>query len=135
MLLTEHKPLSLAWHYRQTELGFGQFLARALAEELAPLADLAGFSLMAGPALLEVRPQGTDKGTALRQFIAAQGPFDCVLALSDNPSGEALLAALPAAAWAMRLGPVGGSTRAQAILPSMRHGLSWLQQLAAARQG
>ena len=33
-----------------------------------------------------------------------------------------------------RLGRISGSTRAQAILPSARHGLSWLMQLAAARQ-
>ena len=129
----EQRPVSLVWHYRRTEPGFGQFLARALRQELEPLAATAGLSVLPGHRAVEVRPRGTDKGTALRHFLAHRGPFDFVLAIGDDRRDEAMFAHLGDAAWTVRVGPVDGPTQARARLTSPVQVLAWLQQLTAAR--
>lgn len=69
-LLLEDKGLTLALHYRQAPER-QETARRAVAEAVA---DHPGFSVMAGKMVLEVKPAGTDKGSALRAFMA-QPPF------------------------------------------------------------
>ncbi|MGE5469691.1 MAG: trehalose-phosphatase [Bacteroidota bacterium] len=70
-LLLEDKGLTLALHYRQApELGEQ---LRHLLELLVAEAD-AGLTVQAGKCVVEVRPAGIDKGTAVREYLA-EPPF------------------------------------------------------------
>jgi trehalose 6-phosphate phosphatase len=68
-LLVEDKPAGVALHYR---------LAPERAEEadafLEALAERSGFVLQRGKMVAELRPQGSDKGAALRRLMA-EPPF------------------------------------------------------------
>ncbi|MFZ1908346.1 MAG: trehalose-phosphatase, partial [Burkholderiales bacterium] len=70
-LLLEDKGYSLALHYRLAPQLEGE--ARALVGEV--LAELgAGFELQRGKMVLELRPGGRDKGSAIAEFMA-EAPF------------------------------------------------------------
>jgi len=59
----------------------------ALAAVDGPLRELAareGLEVVAGSYARELRPAGTDKGTALRDLVAARGPGGAVLVLGDD---------------------------------------------------
>jgi trehalose 6-phosphate phosphatase len=69
-LLLEDKGAALALHYRQAPQL--EPVARHAVDDL--LAAHPGFTVLAGKMVFEVKPQGADKGSALRTFMA-QAPF------------------------------------------------------------
>ncbi len=70
-MFIEDKEVTLALHYRLLE-DDGLPAARVAALDAAAAA--AGFGLLHGKKVLELKPAGTDKGTALRGFMA-KPPF------------------------------------------------------------
>ncbi len=68
-LLLEDKGATIALHYR-TAPQLAALVHRTLRRSLAHGADYAGYELQAGKMLLEVRPEGRDKGTAIDDFMA-----------------------------------------------------------------
>ena len=70
-LLLEDKGLSFALHYRQAPRLAG-YLHRLLARLVAEAGS--GSSLQKGKFILEVKPDGTDKGTAIEEFLC-EPPF------------------------------------------------------------
>jgi len=70
-LLLEDKGMSVGLHYRHAPEREAEILA--LARQLEQAAD-SKLTLLAGKALAEFRPVGTDKGTAIARFCAAP-PF------------------------------------------------------------
>ena len=70
-LLLENKGLSLALHYRQAPRLAG-YLHRLMLRLVAEAGG--GLSLQKGKRVLEVKPGGVDKGTAIEQFLG-EPPF------------------------------------------------------------
>jgi trehalose 6-phosphate phosphatase len=70
-MFIEDKEVTLALHYRLLEEDTLPALPVAQVEAAAAV---AGFSLLHGKKVLELKPAGTDKGTALRAFMA-RPPF------------------------------------------------------------
>ncbi|HEX8579788.1 MAG TPA: trehalose-phosphatase [Allosphingosinicella sp.] len=69
-LLVEEKPASVALHFRRAPERAAE--AEALA---ATLAERSGLAVQPGKMVVELRPQGADKGDALRRLMTEQ-PFD-----------------------------------------------------------
>lgn len=70
-LLVEDKGATVALHYRQNP----GLEADVLAFADAQLAALSGISVQRGKMVAEIRPEGSDKGSIIRTFMAEQ-PFD-----------------------------------------------------------
>jgi trehalose 6-phosphate phosphatase len=68
-LLVEDKPAGVALHYR-----LAPARERAVGDFLADLADRSGLALQRGKMVAELRPEGTDKGAAVRRLMA-EPPF------------------------------------------------------------
>ncbi len=66
-MFIEDKEVTLALHYRLLE---EPTLPAARVAEVEAEATAAGFSLLHGKKVLELKPAGTDKGSALRAFMA-----------------------------------------------------------------
>jgi trehalose 6-phosphate phosphatase len=68
-VLLEEKGYSLALHYRQAPKE--GMAARAVTEAaVAPFED--GYHVLRGNMVLEIKPRGTDKGTAIRSLLESQ---------------------------------------------------------------
>jgi trehalose 6-phosphate phosphatase len=69
-LLLEAKPASVALHFRQAP----QLAGESLAIMRTILEQVTGFTLIEGKMVIEARPQGTSKGTAIMAFMD-EAPF------------------------------------------------------------
>jgi len=107
----EEKPAGLVWHYRQVEPGFGGWQARELGQHLAEAFANSALEVLHGSKVIEVRPQGFDKGRAFRVLQERLGPFDFVLAAGDDRTDEDMFGALPVNAWSIKIG--AGPTHAR----------------------
>jgi trehalose 6-phosphate phosphatase len=87
----EDKGTALAVHTRQTADPDGAL--RLLREPLAKLATEAGLGIEPGKAVLEIRPTGTDKGSALTALVAERGAWS-VLFCGDDLGDLAAFAAV-----------------------------------------
>lgn len=126
-VLLEDKRHTLALHYRQAPLAGEQVQAQAQAwlEEIGP-----GWCLQQGKAVVELRPDGMDKGSALLA-LSQRPPFAgrCPLVLGDDLTDE------DAFAMARRLGGeavlVGNrpATQARWRLPDPAAARAWLRGL------
>lgn len=72
-LLLEDKGLSLALHYRQAPQ-LAAYAHRVLRKLVHGRSDAAALQLLKGKRVLEVKPAGFDKGTAIEAFMA-ESPF------------------------------------------------------------
>ena len=91
----EEKTAGLAWHYRLVDPYLGVALARELRVHLVRHFAQAPVSILAGRKVLEMRPQGIDKGTAVRDFLGLFRPEQVIGAAGDDRTDEDLFAALP----------------------------------------
>lgn len=99
----EDKRLAVAVHYRQAP-DRGGMVHALLAAAAAPFPDL---HLVAGKMVVEVKPRGVDKGTALLNFLA-RPPFSHrvpVMIGDDVTDEDAFRAALSAGGRAIKVGP------------------------------
>lgn len=131
-VLLEDKGASLALHYRAVP-EVGDFLRR-LAEDL--VAESAGaLELMPGKAVYEIRPAGSDKGTALHAFMQ-RPPFAGrrPLVVGDDLTDEyAFAAALAAGGSAVKVGD--GATRAPWRIATPKAVREWLAGRLSAGNG
>jgi trehalose 6-phosphate phosphatase len=87
----EDKTHSLAVHTRNAADSRGAF--DTLAGQLGALADELGLELVPGRYALELRPPGTDKGSALRALVAERGARSVLYAgddVGDLPAYDAV---------------------------------------------
>jgi len=93
-IAVEDKRLSLALHYRLAP-EHGESLRRAVAALRAQAAPGA-FDILEGKAVIEVKPPGFDKGTALRELMG-HAPFAGrrPVFIGDDITDEAAFAVLP----------------------------------------
>ncbi len=121
-LLLEDKGAALALHYRRTPQ-LAAHLHRTLRRSLAP--D-DGYALQPGKLLLEVRPEGRDKGTAIDDFMG-EAPFAGRLPVfvGDDLTDEHGFAAVERlGGWTVKVG--AGRTAARFRLPDPAAVGAWL---------
>ena len=121
-LLLEDKGASIALHYRaipELESLVHETLMREVHEE-------DGYELQPGKMLLEVRPEGRDKGTAIHDFMG-EHPFAGRLPVfvGDDLTDEHGFAAVEKlGGWSVKVGP--GQTAARFRLPDTAAVRKWL---------
>jgi len=121
-LLIEDKGAAIALHYRALPELASQ-LHKAVAESLR---EGEGYLLQPGKMLLEVRPEGRDKGTAIDDFMA-ESPFAGKLPVfvGDDLTDEHGFAAVERlGGWTVKVGP--GRTVARFRLPHPAAVQRWL---------
>lgn len=132
-LLVEDKGASLALHYRQAPQ-LASHVHRTISTALAEFPDSA-IRLQPGKRLVEVRPDGRDKGTAISDFLR-EAPFAGrrPVFVGDDVGDEHGFAVI------RRFGGVGvkvgpGPTRAGHRLPDVAAVRTWLAALLDDRSG
>jgi trehalose 6-phosphate synthase/phosphatase len=129
----EEKTAGLAWHYRAAAHQLGALRARELRLNLIPLLSRAPVSVMSGRKVVEIRPQGIDKGTAVQFLLGKELGNMTVVAAGDDRTDEDLFAALPPSALTLCAGPA--PTRAKYRLAGPEQVRSFLRRFIARRTG
>ena len=124
-LLLEDKGAAIALHYRSAPQ-LAAIVHRTLRRSLRNGADYAGYALQAGKMLVEVRPEGRDKGTAIDDFMAEE-PFAGRLPVfvGDDLTDEHGFAVVERlGGWTIKVGP--GRTAARFRLADSAAVKRWL---------
>jgi trehalose 6-phosphate phosphatase len=111
----EDKPHALVVHTRRTADPEGT--QRLLAGPLATLAGAAGLDAKPGRLVIELRPHGIDKGTALSALVAERDPVAVLFAgddLGDLPAFAAVRAARAAGRYGVTVASASGEVTALA---------------------
>lgn len=83
----EQKEFSLAWHYRNAELVHGGLMAKELFDKLLTATMHLPVNVLYGNKVIEVRPNGIDKGSATGVLLAS-GSYDFILCIGDDKTDE-----------------------------------------------
>ncbi|MBF6618093.1 trehalose-phosphatase [Pollutimonas thiosulfatoxidans] len=127
--LLERKALSVAFHYRNAP----HLAAQVQASVLRALAHHGhSFDLQKGKMVVEIKPRGVSKGTAVSAFMSTP-PFSGRMALmaGDDLTDESAFAAVNAMdGITIKIG--GGPTQARSRLPNPEALRAWLASLPSA---
>ena len=107
----EEKTAGLAWHYRRVDPYLGVALARELRVHLVRHFAQAPVSILAGRKVIEMRPQGIDKGSVVRDLLDLFRHEATIVAAGDDRTDEDLFAVLPEGAISLCAGTL--TTRAR----------------------
>jgi trehalose 6-phosphate synthase/phosphatase len=107
----ECKARSIAWHYRLVEPAFASTVAKELRLHLLELLSNVGVAVVDGNHVIEVRPQGVDKGQIVARTLAAQSTPVTVLVIGDDRTDEDMFTAAPADAITVHIGRGQSSAR------------------------
>ncbi|MEO8303900.1 MAG: trehalose-phosphatase [Betaproteobacteria bacterium] len=124
-LLLEDKGATFALHYRLAP-GLAAHVHRTLHALLATAAVSAEWRLQPGKGILEIKPDGRDKGTAILEYMG-EPPFAGRLPvfIGDDLTDEyGFVAATHLGGWAVKVGR--GPTRARYRLPDVASVRPWL---------
>lgn len=124
-LMLEDKGATLALHYRRAP-GLASLVHKTLRAQLAATAVSADWRLQPGKGILEIKPDGRDKGTAILEYMA-EPPFARRLPvfIGDDLTDEyGFVAVTHLQGWAVKVGP--GPTRAGYRLPDVTTVRDWL---------
>jgi len=124
-LLLEDKGETLALHYRQAPR-LAPHLHRAVKAKVALAKDARAWRTQAGKGLIEVRPDGRDKGTAIAEYMT-EPPFrgrTPVFVGDDRTDEFGFTAVERAGGWAVKVG--AGPTHASYRLRDVAEVLQWL---------
>ena len=127
----EDKGVSLALHYREAPEA-GPACEAAMAEATADLPDL---HLIHGKMVVEAKPRGATKGTAIRVFMTEE-PFrgrTPVFAGDDVTDEDGFTAVSELGGAGIKVGP--GETRANFRVPSVAALRAWLAEAAGVDAG
>jgi len=83
----EKKEYSIAWHYRNADLGDGQVRARELYEDLMKTASQLSLNVLNGNKVIEVRIRGINKGAAIARILSS-AKYDFILCVGDDATDE-----------------------------------------------
>lgn len=83
----EKKQYSIAWHYRNADLGDGAVRARELFEDLVKATSQLPLNILNGNKVIEVRIKGINKGAAITRLLNADR-HDFILCLGDDATDE-----------------------------------------------
>jgi len=130
-LMLEDKGATLALHYRLAP-GLAAHVHRTLRTMLRTTAVSAEWRLQPGKKILEIKPDGRDKGTAILEYMAER-PFSgrVPVFVGDDLTDEyAFVAATHLGGWAVKVGR--GPTRARFRLRDVAAVRSWLGAVSPA---
>jgi trehalose 6-phosphate phosphatase len=134
-VVIEDKLLSIAVHYRQAPR-LASHVHRTLRSHVAAaLANERGWKLQPGKGVLEVKPDGRDKGTVILEYME-EAPFASRLPVfvgDDKTDEYGFDAVTIAGGWAVKVGR--GTTSAQYRLPNVAAVRKWLSALGAGAAG
>ena len=125
--LVEEKTAGLAWHYRAADPEFGAAQAGDLLLHLATLLSNAPAEVLTGDHVVEIRPQGVNKGQVVAAVVARAPPGSLVAALGDDRTDEDLFAALPPGAISVHVGPA--ASRAELRVRNVTEARAFLRGL------
>ena len=128
----EEKTAGLAWHYRLVDPYLGVALARELRVHLVRHFAQAPVSILAGRKVLEMRPQGIDKGAAVRDSLNLLRPGIAIAAAGDDRTDEDLFASLPEGSISLCAGTL--ATRARYRVSGPDQVRRFLRSFVEARQ-
>jgi trehalose 6-phosphate synthase/phosphatase len=131
--LVEVKTAGLAWHYRAADPEFGAAQARDLLLHLATLLSNAPAEVLTGDRVVEIRPQGVNKGLVVPAVLAHARPGSLVVALGDDRTDEDLFAALPPGAVSVHVGP--SASRAELRVRNVGEARAFLRGLVPPDSG
>jgi trehalose 6-phosphate phosphatase len=132
-LLFEDKGSTFAIHYRRAP-ALASFVHRTLRRHTAH-ASIVGWRLQRGKAVLELRPEGRDKGTAILDYLR-EPPFEGrkPVFVGDDTTDEFGFAAVAAVGGqTVKVGP--GATSATLRLPDVSAVREWLGESLAQIEG
>ena len=127
----EQKTAGLAWHYRNVDPYLGVHLARELRVHLVRYFAQLPVSILAGRKVIELRPQGVDKGAAARDSLALFASGAAIVAAGDDRTDEDLFAALPEGSISLCAGTL--ATRAAYRISGPEQLRRFLRRFAEAR--
>jgi trehalose 6-phosphate synthase/phosphatase len=122
----EQKEFSVVFHYRRDDSSAAAAVADALAARIVRLPEAAGFQMIRGQQLVEVRDPHLSKAVAAR--LATLKRADFVLAAGDDRTDEDMFVALGKSAWTIRVGPAPSYARWS--LPGVPAVIGLLERLA-----
>lgn len=106
----EEKSFSLVWHYRAADPRLGKLNAKELRVRLKSLAASLNLEVLEGSMTVEVKNSGVDKGVAVLHWVS-NGGWDFILAVGDDVTDEDMFAALPKAAYSIKVGVAPSKAR------------------------
>jgi len=131
-LMLEDKGSTLALHYRQAPRLASHVHRTLRSHRASALANEAGWRLQPGKGVLEVKPDGRDKGTAILEYLE-EAPFARRLPVfvgDDRTDEYGFVAVTVAGGWAVKVGR--GPTNASYRLPNVAAVRIWLSALGGA---
>jgi trehalose 6-phosphate synthase/phosphatase len=129
--LVEEKTAGYAWHYRTADPEFGAAQAKELSFHLSALLGNAALEVLPGDKVLEIRPAGINKGSAVARVLALAPAGTLLFAMGDDRTDEDLFAALPEGSIAVHVGPL--ASRAPVRIADVAAARALLEQIAAER--
>lgn len=134
-IFLEDKGVAVAAHYRGASADDAA-RTRAVVEALGAslIAQGASIEVLHGHAVVELRPRGIDKGSALRRLIASDAPGSLALYIGDDRTDEDAFRALSPDAITVRVGPEDCDTSADHAIADPAEVHTFLQQLLRARR-
>lgn len=124
----EEKTASIVWQYRGSEQAISEKLRQHLLAELKLLTKQYSFAVLDGNKVIEVKPTGIDKGTAVHEILATQhSQPDFILCAGDDVTDEAMFAATPAHSFTVKVGE--GQTLARKRIASVEQFIALLDNL------
>ncbi len=99
----EEKNYSLAWHYRNTDVDFGNLRANELTTVLTSLIGTDDLSVMQGNKVLEIKSSNVNKGRAAVRMMNGDN-YDFIFAIGDDWTDEFMFQELPQSAVTVKVG-------------------------------
>ncbi|HZJ55216.1 MAG TPA: bifunctional alpha,alpha-trehalose-phosphate synthase (UDP-forming)/trehalose-phosphatase [Myxococcaceae bacterium] len=125
--LVEEKTAGLAWHHRAADPEFGAAQAGDLLLHLATLLSNAPAEVLTGDHVVEIRPQGVNKGQVVQAVVAHAPRGTLVAALGDDRTDEDLFAAVPPGSISIHVGPA--ASRAELRVRNVTEARAFLRGL------
>ncbi|MBC7512797.1 bifunctional alpha,alpha-trehalose-phosphate synthase (UDP-forming)/trehalose-phosphatase [Candidatus Saccharibacteria bacterium] len=112
----EEKDYSLVWHYRNVAPELAYVRAGEMKRELIELIDSDEVGVHSGDKIIEIKPNGINKGYAAAELEALY-PSDFVLAAGDDYTDEDMFKELPEHSYTIKIG--SGDTKARSQLQTV----------------
>jgi trehalose 6-phosphate synthase/phosphatase len=115
--LVEEKSFSLAWHFRNVDVGLGEIRSHELADTLRYFTSNLDLQVLEGNKVVEIKNRGMNKGRAVLHFLSKK-QYNFILAVGDDWTDEDIFEVLPEYAFSIKVGFT--STSAKSNLKSVK---------------
>jgi trehalose 6-phosphate synthase/phosphatase len=103
--IIEEKEVSLAWHYRNSEIEFTSVRYQELKEELSEFLNYDhSLQTLEGNKVIEIKKIGYDKGTIVQKLFLDSEQFDFIMAIGDDKTDEDLFKVMPKDSYTIKVG-------------------------------